>query len=114
MDLRALTEISPFVDGLEYLDHAINKQYLEKLNSEMSKSLRRSDSTLDYVPTQYIVDFIKSIEHNGAQEYDGIEYNSTTNPGGYNLAIFNPDLFECVSVSVYDIEKLQYTSKRVL
>lgn len=80
----------------------------------MSKSLRRSDSTLDYVPTQYIVDFIKSIEHNGTQEYDGIEYNSTTNPGGYNLAIFNPDLFECVSVSVYDIEKLQYTSKKVL
>lgn len=114
VDLRAITEISPFVDGLEYLDHAINKQYLEKLNSEMSKSLRRSDSTLDYVPTQYIVDFIKSIEHNGAQEYDGIEYNSTTNPGGYNLAIFNPDLFECVSVSVYDIEKLQYTSKKVL
>ena len=114
VDLRAITEISPFVDGLEYLDHAINKQYLEKLNSEMSKSLRRSDSTLDYVPTQYIVDFIKSIEHNGSQEYDGIEYNSTTNPGGYNLAIFNPDLFECVSVSVYDIEKLQYTSKRVL
>ena len=114
VDLRAITEISPFVDGLEYLDHAINKQYLEKLNSEMSKSLRRSDSTLDYVPTQYIVDFIKSIEHNGTQEYDGIEYNSTTNPGGYNLAIFNPDLFECVSVSVYDIEKLQYTSKKVL
>lgn len=106
--------ISPFVDGLEYLDHAINKQYLEKLNTEMSKSLRRSDSTLDYVPTQYIVDFIKSIEHNGEQEYDGIEYNSTTNPGGYNLAIFNPNLFECVSVSVYDIEKLQYTSKRIL
>lgn len=93
---------------------AIHMQYLEKLNTEMSKSLRRSDSTLDYVPTQYIVDFIKSIEHNDEQEYDGIEYNSTTNPGGYNLAIFNPDLFECVSVSVYDIEKLQYTSKRVL
>ena len=37
-----------------------------------------------------------------------------TGPGGYNLAIFNPDLFECVSVSVYDIEKLQYTSKKVL
>ena len=92
VDLRAIAEISPFVEGLEYLDHAINKQYLEKLNTEMSKSLRRSDSTLDYVPTQYIVDFIKSIEHNDEQEYDGIEYNSTTNPGGYNLAIFNPDL----------------------
>lgn len=114
VDLRAIAEISPFVDGLECLSHAINKQYLEKLNSEMSKSLRRSDSTLDYVPTQYIVDFIKSIEHNGKQEYNGIEYNSTTNPGGYNLAIFNPDVFECISTSVYDIEKLQYTSKKIL
>lgn len=113
VDLRAITKISPFVEGLDYLDHAINKQYLEKLNYEMSKALRRSDSTLDYVPTQYIVDFIKSIEHNGIQEYDGIEYNSTTNPGGYNLAIFNPELFECTSVSVFDIEKLQYTSTKI-
>lgn len=113
VDLKAINGISPFVEGLEYLDHAINKQYLERLNTEMSKSLRRSDSTLDYVPTQYIVDFIKSIEHNDEQEYDGIEYNSTTNPGGYNLAIFDPDLFECVSVDVYDIEKLQYTSRKL-
>lgn len=113
VDLRAIAEISPFVEGLDYLDHAINKQYLEKLNIEMSKSLRRSDSTLDYVPTQYIVDFIKSITHNGKQEYDGIEYNSTTNPGGYNLAIFNPDVFECMAVDVYDIEQLYYTFTRV-
>lgn len=113
VDLRSIMDISPFIEGLGYLDHAINKQYLKKLNTEMSKSLRRSDSTLDYVPTQYIVDFIKSIEHNGKREYDGIEYNSTTNPGGYNLAIFNPDLFECISTEVYDIEKLQYTSKKL-
>lgn len=113
VDLKAINGISPFVEGLEYLDHAINKQYLERLDAEMSKSLRKSDSTLDYVPTQYIVDFIKSIEHNDEQEYDGIEYNSTTNLGGYNLAIFDPELFECVSVDVYDIEKLQYTSRKL-
>lgn len=113
VNLRAIAGISPFVEGLEYLDHAINKQYLEKINTEMSKPLRRSDSTLDYVPTQYIADFIKSIEHNGKQEYDGIEYNSTMNPCGHNLAIFNPDLFECIRVNVYDVEKLQYTTKVV-
>lgn len=47
------------------------------------------------------------------QEYNWIEYNSTTNPGGYNLAIFNSDLFKCIDVNVYDIEKLQYTSKKI-
>ena len=113
VNLRSISNISPFVSGLEYLDHAINMQYLEKLDSEMSKALRRSDSTLDYVPTQYIVDFIKSIECNGIQEYDGIEYKSTTNPNGYNLAIFDPELFECISVDLYDIEKLEYTSKKI-
>lgn len=113
VNLRAIAKISPFVEELDCLDHAINKQYLEKLNSEMSKVLRRSDSKLDYVPTQYIIDFIKSIEHNGTQEYDGIEYNSTTNPGGYNLAIFNPDLFECIDVDIYDIENLRYTKTKL-
>ena len=80
----------------------------------MGKTMRRSDSVLDYLPTQYITDFIQSISYEDGPEYDGIEYRSTLHPAGYNLAIFNPDLFECVSVSVYDIEKLQYTSKKVL
>ncbi len=113
VDLKALNTISPFIEGLDFIDHAINKQYLEKLNFEMSRPLRRSDSTLDYIPTQYIVDFIKSIEHDGAPEYDGIEYNSTTNPGGFNLAIFNPELFQCISVDVYDIEELHYNKKKL-
>lgn len=79
----------------------------------MSKPLRKNDSTLEYVATQYIVDFIKSIQHNGLNEYDGIVYRSTTNPEGYNLAIFNPDIFECISTEVYEITSVDYKSKRV-
>ena len=113
VNLRAISTISPFSDGLKFNIHAINKHYLQKIDEEMSKSLRRSDSTLDYVPTQYIADFIKSIEHNEKQEYQGIEYNSTTNPNGYNLAIFYPDLFECVKVDVYDIKNIQYIHNKI-
>lgn len=113
VNLRDINKISPFIEGLDCMDHAINKQYLEKLDAEMSKPLRRADSTLDYVPTQYFVDFIKSIDHDGKQEYDGIEYNSTTYPGGFNLAIFDPDLFECIGVDVYDIDKLTYTKHKL-
>ena len=63
--------------------------------------------------TQYIVDFIKSIEHNGTREYAGVEYSSTTNPDGYNLAIFEPELFECIAVDVYNIEELRYKAKKI-
>ena len=115
VDLSAISNISPFIDNLDYLSHAINRPHLERLNKEMSRPLRRSDSTLDYVPTQYIVDFIKSIEHNGQQEYDGIEYTSTATASlsRYNLAVFNPDLFACSSVTVYNIKDLQYVPQKV-
>ena len=55
----------------------------------------------------------KKIEEAEVYQHDGIEYNSTTNPDGYNLAVFDPDLFECVSTEVYEIEKLQYASKKM-
>ena len=38
----------------------------------MGKIMRRSDSALDYVPTQYITDFVKSIIHDGVAEYAGV------------------------------------------
>ena len=43
------------------MEYAINKEHLNKINDEMGKIMRRSDSALDYVPTQYITDFVKSI-----------------------------------------------------
>ncbi len=113
VNLRAISNISPVAERIEPLQYAVNKEWFLRLNDEMSRTLRRSDSTIDYVPTQYIVDFIKSIEENDSQRYAGVEYNSTTNPGGYNLAMFNPALFECTEVEVYDIESLQYDKKIV-
>ena len=70
--------------------------------------MRRSASTLDYVPTQYITDFVKSITHNGKAEYAGIEYKSVMHNEGYNLAVFDPDLFECIDPKVYRIDTIDY------
>lgn len=109
VNLRDINRISPFSDNIDPLDYAVNAKYLNQINDEMGKALRRNDSTLDYVPTQYIADYIKSIEDSqGNHLYSGIEYNSTTNPKGFNLAIYDPDLFECESADVYEIGKLQY------
>ncbi|MHB8065528.1 MAG: RES family NAD+ phosphorylase [Ruminiclostridium sp.] len=111
VDLKFIDQISPFTEDLGYKEYAINKEHLMKLNNEMGKALRRSDSDLDYVPTQYISDFIKSIEHNGQVEYAGLEYNSTMNTEGYNLAIFDPNLFECIEIKTYQIKELNYKYK---
>jgi len=112
LDLKSIDQISPFIDNLDYMEHAINKENLSKINLEMGKTLRRSDSDLDYVPTQYISDFIKSIQHNGNSEYAGLEYNSTMSTSGFNLAIFDPDLFKCINVEIYKIN-LVYSKEKI-
>jgi len=108
VDLKSIDKISPFIEGLDLLEHAINKDHLKKINIEMGKALRRSDSILDYVATQYISDFIKSLNIENNKKYAGLEYNSTMNPNGFNLAVFYPDLFKCKDVNVIKIEGLRY------
>ena len=68
---------------------------------------------MDYVPTQYIADFVKSIVHNGENEYAGIEYNSVMHESGYNLAVFELDLFECIETTVYRIDTIDYKKHKV-
>lgn len=101
VDLTLVDQISPF-GGIDNTVHAVNKKHLKKIGIDIAKPLRRHDSTLDYLPTQYISDFIRS------RGFAGIEYKSTMNRGGYNLAIFDEGLFECRTVDVYDIRELKY------
>ena len=106
VDFKNIHNISPFLE-LDFTQHAINKRNLIKIGDEIAKPLRRSDSFLDYLPTQYISDFIKS------KGYYGIEFKSTMCMDGYNLAIFNETLFECIEVEVRKIESLQYGHRKL-
>jgi hypothetical protein len=107
VDLTRIDAISAF-SRLDFTQHAINRPHLKKINSEIAKPLRRQDSHLDYLPTQYICDYIKTIQLNGEREYSGIEYKSTMNKDGFNLAIFDGSLFECENITVYDVQELKY------
>jgi hypothetical protein len=106
INLTLLNKISP-ISLLDKVSFAINIEILEKISREIAKPLRRSDSFLDYVPTQYISDLIKS------RDYQGIMYESTMDKDGINLAIFNEDNFLCESVSVFDVNALNYTFNRL-
>lgn len=74
----------------------------------MGRALRAGDNHLDYIPTQYLCDFIKTLFCKSDEKYSGVEYSSTLNPGGNNLAIFYPELFKCTKVKKYTVKSLQY------
>ena len=110
MNLSRITKISPLSEETEYITElAINKETLSLINEEMAKTMRRGDSPLDYLPTQYICDFIMSLEDElGKKAFDGISYKSAMNDKGNNLAIFYPDLFRCTYSRTYEITHLNY------
>lgn len=106
VDLTSINQISPF-GGLDPTTIAINMDHLKKISTDIAKPLRRYDSTLDYLPTQYISDFIRSLG------YDGIEYKSTMCPNGYNLVLFEGRSAECIAVDNYDVKSINYDYDKV-
>ncbi len=92
----------------ELEDFLIHLPFISKLESELSKPRRRSDNELDYLPTQYLSEFIKSMG------FDGVEFRSSLNPSGYNLAIFNPMKVECIKVEVFEIENIDLTHSKIV
>ena len=106
-NLDKIDKISPFLSysstSIDYTQHAINIEHLKRIGLEIAKPLRRYDSPLDYLPTQFICDYIKSCG------FDGIEYLSTMHRGGFNLAVFYEGHFQCSDTTVYDIKSLTYT-----
>jgi len=71
-NLSGISQTSPFLYGNELEKFAINRRVFKEIAAEIAKPLRRNDSPIEYLPTQYIAEFIKS------QNYDGVEYASTT------------------------------------
>jgi len=106
VSLKGILDYGPFeiMDrGFELVDFIQFRPYLIKLGDELSKPVRKQDVNLDYLPTQYLCEYIKS-----KLGFDAVEYKSAMNPHGYNLAIFNDHKLECVSANHYKVKDLTY------
>lgn len=114
VDLKRIHKISPFGEDVDCTALAINREHLLKINQEMSRTMRKGDSPLDYLPTQYICDFVMSItDQHGQAIFDGIEYQSAMYSKGSNLAIFNPEDFKCTYSRTYEVKKLNYSTELI-
>ena len=108
VDLSLFDKIGPFsIPDFDMTWFAINIDIIRKIGNEVAMPMRRFDRALDYVPTQYICDYVK---HLG---YDGIRYKSTLVEGGINYAIFDEKKFDCVGVKVVHIGNIHYEWKEL-
>jgi hypothetical protein len=109
INLADIDKISPFIGidyGFDFTQYATNIEHLKMVGQEIAKPLR-NDNVLDYLPTQYISDYIKS------KGYDGIEYISTMCKNGVNLAVFDESLFRCTGTTVYDVKSISYSYDQI-
>ncbi len=73
----------------------------QKISTDLSKPMRRYDSELDYIPTQFICEFIKI--YTGVS---GIKFRSSLHVAGNNFVIFDQDLLACTGVDQVKVRHL--------
>lgn len=84
---------SPFVinNSTEIAKLRSEVGFLTQLGSELSKPVQSNSAAIDYLPTQYLCEFIKT------QTYDGVLYNSSVGEG-INLALFDTHSADATAV----------------
>lgn len=103
VDLSRIHSVSPF-DEISCNVLAANIDNLRLIRRELLRPMRRTDPELDYLPTEYISDLIKSLG------YDGIGYKSVMSKEGYNIASFRTveEAFDILVIDMYHIDEINY------
>ena len=70
--------------------------FLEGLGEELTRPVLPSGAAIDYIPSQYLCEFIKKCG------FAGVTYRSSVSTG-INLALFDPALAVGVAVQQYDV-----------
>lgn len=94
---------SIFYQGEGGMTNKIKSKLLKDLIShDLSKPIRRYDSKLDYIPTQFICEFIRFYTTGTS----GIKFKSSLHSEGSNVVIFDQDLLECTNVEKVRIKEV--------
>ena len=80
----------------------------QMISRDLSKPMRRYDSELDYIPTQFICEFIKTFTN-----VQGIKFRSSLHNTGSNLVLFNQETMKCRNVKKVQISKINIKSRNI-
>lgn len=73
--------------------------FLERLGEELTRPVLPQGAAIDYIPSQYLCEFIKK------SGYDGVVYRSSVSDG-VNLALFDPAKANGGAVSLYNVTRV--------
>lgn len=102
VDLRHPRELtSPFIltDASEIGQLRADLPFLERLGEELTRPVLPQGAAIDYIPSQYLCEFIKK------SGFDGVVYRSSVSDG-INLALFDPDKAEGGNVVQYNVKRV--------
>ena len=111
LDLADLQPTNPFLLGDDEGTDSANPlvrslvatQFLMELGRELSVPTRPNENPLEYVPTQYLCEFAKSLG------VGGIRYRSSLRPEGWNIVLFDPTRAQ----QVHDVQHFHVTDLRL-
>lgn len=101
--------ITPFTmqETREVAELRDDMDFLVSLGKELSTPVLPDAAVVDYIPSQFLCEFIKK------SGYDGVVYESSIE-GGVNLALFDPAMGRVGGVSRVVIEQISVTSSTIV
>lgn len=96
--------VSPFVlaDAGAIGQLRADISFLERLGDELTRPVLPQGAAIDYIPSQYLCEFIKK------SGYDGVVYRSSVSDG-INLALFDPGKAVGGAVELYRVSRVSVT-----
>ena len=93
--------VSPFIleDASAIGQLRADLPFLERLGEELTRPVLPSGAAIDYIPSQYLCEFIKK------SGFDGVVYRSSVSDG-INLALFDPDKAAGGTVTLYNVARV--------
>lgn len=93
--------VSPFIltDASEIGQLRADLPFLERLGDELTRPVLPSGAAIDYIPSQYLCEFIKT------RGFDGVVYRSSVSDG-INLALFDPSKATGGNVRLFNVTKV--------
>lgn len=93
--------VSPFIltDASEIGQLRADLPFLERLGEELTRPVQPAGAAIDYIPSQYLCEFIKK------SGFDGVVYRSSVSDG-INLALFDPERATGGAVSLFNVTKV--------